>query len=150
MLEFWATYSFYLWMLTTALAVIALAWLAWNAFGPQAEAAPDGKFDPEAFADLEAKVLTLVEAAPLVGASVGRALQFTGLVRYTDPTGVQSFALAVANARGDGFVVSSSVRGGFNAKPLTAWSAPMALNPEENEAVQQANTQKDNLYRTSV
>ena len=145
MLEFWTTYGFYLWLLTTALAVIALAWLAWNAFNLEPETAPDAHFDPEAFADLAARVTTLVEAAPLVGASVGRALQFTGLVRYTDPTGAQAFALAVINARGDGFIISSTVRGGFNIKPLAIWGAHMALGPEEHEAVQQALAQRDKL-----
>ncbi len=145
MQAFWTTYGFYLWLLTTTLAVIALAWLAYNTFSTESDAAPEGTVDPDAFADLTAQVTTLVEAAPLVGASVGRALQFTGLMRYTDPTGAQAFALAVANARGDGFVISSSVRGGFNIKPLAVWGAQMALGPEEHEAVQQALQQKEQL-----
>ena len=145
MLEFWTTYGFYLWLLTTALAVIALAWLAWNTFAPEPDAPPEATLDPKAFADLEARVTTLVEAAPLMGASLGRALQFSGLVRYTDPTGAQAFALAIANARGDGFILSSSVRGGFNAKPLAAWGAQMALSPEEHEAAQQALAQREQL-----
>ncbi len=146
MLEFWITYGFYLWMLTTALVVIALAWLAWNAFfGAQPEVEVTEQPNTNSLADLGAQVTTLVEAAPHMQATLGRALQFFGLVRYADPTGAQAFALAVANARGDGFVISSSVRGGFTAKPVAAWGASGALSAEEQKAIQQALAQREHL-----
>ena len=143
MLEFWTTYGFYLWMLTTALAIIALAWLAWNTFGAQPEAIDQP--DTNTLDNIEARVTTLVEAAPHMQATLGRALQFVGLVRYTDPTGAQAFALAVANARGDGFVISSSVRGGLTVKPIAAWGATVTLNAEEQNAIQRAITQREEL-----
>jgi hypothetical protein len=143
MLELWSEYGFYLWGITTALVLIALAWLAWNTFaaqpGPEAEGEPAGSGTPE----LEARVAALAEAAPLMQATLGRTLQFFGLVRYADPAGAQAFALAVANARGDGFVLSSSVRGGLSAKPLSGWAswAKSPLSAEEQLAVGQAHEQ---------
>jgi len=145
MLELWTAYGFYLWMLTTALAVIALAWLAWNTFSPQPEPEVGDQPDTNTLDDLEARVSTLIEAAPHMQATLGRALQFFGLMRYTDPTGAQAFALAVANARGDGFVVSSSVRGGLTAKPIAAWGTQVALSVEEQSAIQHALRQRDQL-----
>jgi len=146
MLEFWTAYGFYLWMLTTALVIIALAWLAWNAFfGAQPENEVTDQPNINSLDDLEAQVTTLVQAAPHMQATLGRALQFFGLVRYADPTGAQAFALTVANARGDGFVISSSVRGGLTAKPMAAWGASGTLSAEEQKAIQQALTQREQL-----
>jgi hypothetical protein len=141
MVEFWAANGFYLWALTTALALIALAWLAWNAFaaGPEMEEAALAASLPEVD-DLKAQIQALGEAAPLMQATLGRTLQCVGLVRYADPTGAQAFALAVASARGDGFVLSSSVRGGLSAKPLNDWASwgKSPLIQEEQSAVAQA------------
>ena len=36
MIELWNSSGFYLWALTTALVIIALAWLAYNSFAWQA------------------------------------------------------------------------------------------------------------------
>ena len=82
-------------------------------------------------------------AHPAMLPSYGRSLQYTGLVRYTDVTGAQAFSLAVSNARGDGFVLSSSVRGGLSAKPLTRWSSPQPLSLEEQSAIDQARGDQD-------
>jgi hypothetical protein len=142
---FWAEYGFFLWGLTTALAIIALAWLAWSTFSQSSdedeEAAPP-EADP-APAEMVAQVQELAEGAPLMRASLGRALQFVGLERYVDTTGAPAFALAVASARGDGFILVSSVRGGLTAKPILAWGpAPKALfSAEEQLAVEQARAQ---------
>jgi hypothetical protein len=149
MVDFWATNGFYLWALTTALVIIALAWLAWNAFGPQAEGT-EGASREDAEADggasleaLAARVTALAEATPHMQATLGRALQRVGLVRHNDPTNAQAFSLALANARGDGVVLSSSARGGFIAKPLVGWASPQALTKEEQQAVDQSRIQSE-------
>lgn len=137
----WAEYGFYLWALTTALVVIALIWLGWNAFAQSGEAeadAADTATEPSALAQ---QVNELAEGVPLMQASLGRALQFVGLERYADVAGGPAFSLAVANARGDGFVLSSSARGGLTAKPLRAWNSTAALSTEEQLAVTQAREQ---------
>ena len=143
MLELWSEYGFYLWGLTTALVIIALAWLAWNTFAAQPELEAEGETEGSGLAELEARVTSLAEATPLMQATLGRTLQFFGLVRYADPAGAQAFALAVSNARGDGFVLSSSVRGGLSAKPLSGWTsgAKSPLSAEEQSAVEQAREQ---------
>ncbi len=140
MLQLWTDYGFYLWGLTTALVVIALAWLAYNTFTGQGgdDEAPSGGVDPAALEALAERVTGLAEAAPHMQATLGRTLQFCGLVRYADGTGAQAFSLAVANARGDGFVLSSSVRGGFSAKALARWASNQPLSLEEQSAVEQA------------
>lgn len=141
---FWAEYGFYLWGLTTALVIVALAWLAWNTFGQAGEddevatAAEDVPSDNAG--SLASQVQELAEGAPLMRASLGRALQFVGLERYVDAAGAPAFALALANARGDGIVLASSVRGGLTVKPLTAWgpAAKSVLSAEEQLAVTHA------------
>lgn len=143
MQAFWSEYGFFLWGLTTALALIALAWLAWNTFAQQGEdeAPPE---EPEASAaGLAAQVQELAEGAPLMRASLGRAFQLAGLERYVDSTGAPAFALAIANARGEGFVLTSSVRGGLTAKTVAAWgAAPKTIfSTEEQAAVDQARSQ---------
>lgn len=145
MQAFWTEYGFFLWGLTTALAIIALAWLAWSTFSQTGEdeadeTAPAG---PEAPAEWAAQLQELAEGAPVMRASLGRALQHVGLERYVDTTGAPAFALAVASARGDGFLLVSSVRGGLTAKPIQGWGpAPKALfSAEEQLAVDQARAQ---------
>ena len=67
-----------------------------------------------------------------------------GLVRYNqfeDTGGNQSFALALLDGRGDGFVVSSlHARAGTRlyAKAIAAGSSEAALSDEEAEALRQA------------
>jgi hypothetical protein len=150
MLELWNSSGFYLWGLTTALVIIALAWLAYNTFSAQGEAtseheaaAPAGGADPAALEALSDRVSALAEAAPHMQSTLGRTLQYCGLVRYADGTGAQAFSLAVSNARGDGFVLSSSVRGGFSAKPLSRWTSSQPLSLEEQSALDQARGQQD-------
>jgi hypothetical protein len=141
MQELWTQYGFYLWALTTALVIIALAWLAWNTFAAQPEV--EGEGEAGGLEALAAQVTALVEAAPHMQATLGRSLQFCGLVRYADAAGAQAFALAVSNARGDGFVLSSSVRGGLSAKPLSDWRSKVPLSPEEQSAIAHAREQTE-------
>ena len=142
MLELWNAYGFYLWAMTTALVLIALAWLAYNTFVSQPEeeeveaAAPNA--DATSVQALTEQVHALAEAAPHMQATLGRSLQYCGLVRYPDAGGAQAFSLAISDARGDGFVLSSSMRGGMSAKPLSQWGASQALSHEEQAAVDQA------------
>jgi hypothetical protein len=147
MIELWNSSGFYLWVLTTALVIIALAWLAYNSFsGQNAEAehtVPAAGADPAAMQALSDRVTALAEAAPHMQATLGRTLQYCGLVRYADGSGAQAFSLAVSNARGDGFVLSSSVRGGLNAKSLSRWTSAQALSLEEQSALDQARGQQD-------
>ena len=149
MLELWSEYGFYLWGITTALVLIALAWLAWNTFAAPPEPEADGEAGESGLAELETRVISLAEAAPLMQATLGRTLQFTGLVRYADTAGAQAFALAVSNARGDGFVLSSSIRGGLSAKPLSGWAswAKSPLSVEEQSAVAQAREHMESEQR---
>jgi hypothetical protein len=73
-----------------------------------------------------------------------QAFQRMGLVRFNpfeDTGGNQSFAVAVVDANGDGFVLSSlHARGGTRvfAKSLAGGRAEAALSAEETEAVRLA------------
>ena len=77
-------------------------------------------------------------------ATTRRAFQRVGLVRFNpfeDTGGNQSFAVAVLDANGDGFVLSSlHARGGTRlfAKSLAGGRAEAALSAEETEAVRLA------------
>jgi hypothetical protein len=77
-------------------------------------------------------------------ADARRAVQRVGLVRYNpfeDTGGNQSFALALLDGRGDGFVVSSlHARAGTRvyAKSIVGGASEAALSAEESEAVKQA------------
>ena len=141
MAEFWAINGSYLWALTTALVIIALAWLAWNTFGPAAEeskVSAGDELDSSALETLAARIEVVNEALPHMQATLGRTLQRYGLVRHADVTGQQAFTLALTNARGDGMVLASSVRGGLTAKSLVGWASGQALTKEEQEAVDRA------------
>lgn len=147
MQELWTAYGFYLWVFTTALVIITLIWLAWNTFGPAPAPEAEGGDEVDVIEirgldELEAQVVKLTEAMPYMQASLGRAMQFHGLEKFTDSMGAQAFALAMASGRGDGFVLSSSVRGGLSIKPLSDWRASLGLSAEEQAAVDQAQTQK--------
>ena len=145
MLELWNNAGFYLWALTTALVILALAWLAYNTFAAagDVDAALPPEVDTAIMLGLDERVTSLSEAAPHMQATLGRSLQNTGLVRYTDVTGAQAFSLAVSDARGDGFVLSSSVRGGLSAKLLARWSSLQPLSLEEQSAIDQARGEQD-------
>ncbi len=73
-----------------------------------------------------------------------RALGRVGLVRYNpfdDTGGNQSFALAILDAAGDGFVVNSlHARAGTRvyAKAVSQGRSEVALSDEESEALRQA------------
>lgn len=72
------------------------------------------------------------------------SLQTVGLVRFNpfvDTGGDQSFALAMADAQGNGIVLSSLHARGLTriyAKPLVDWDSPYQLSDEERQAIGQA------------
>jgi hypothetical protein len=83
------------------------------------------------------------EVEHLMGA-VPQSVQAIGLVRFqafSDYGGDQSFALALADAAGDGVVLSGIfAREGTRmyAKPLAHWVSSYSLSFEEEEAINQA------------
>lgn len=86
----------------------------------------------------------LAARAAVLEAAQRRAFQRIGLVRFNpfeDTGGNQSFALAVLDARGDGFVVSSlHARAGTRVygKAITSGRSESALSAEEAEALRLA------------
>jgi hypothetical protein len=140
MQELWTTYGFYLWALTTALVVLALAWLAWNTFGEDTEGAGGGPAEPESVRldGVDESVTHLQEALPIMQATLGRALQRVGVTHGRSPDGAATFAVAVANARGDGFVLAGGGADGLNLKVLSQWAAAVTLSPEESTAISEA------------
>ena len=87
--------------------------------------------------ELEERTLSLELTQPL-------CLQWVGAIRFNpfrDTGGAQSFALAIADARGDGIVLSS-LHARHNtrvyAKPLHAWQSEYTLTDEEEQAIERA------------
>ncbi len=80
----------------------------------------------------------------VVEAAQRKAFQRLGLVRYNpfeETGGNQSFALALLDAKGDGWVLSSlHARSGTRiyAKTISAGRADAALSEEETAAIRQA------------
>src|SRR5438445_10479340 len=93
--------------------------------------------DAAALKELQARLTDLGNAAD-------GHLQRVGMLRYNafnDTGGDQSFALALADAKGDGVLVNglfhrSECR--VYAKPLKAWKSTYSLSDEEEEAVRKA------------
>lgn len=86
----------------------------------------------------------LTARSAILEATQGRAFQRIGLVRFNpfeDTGGNQSFALAVLDARGNGFVVSSlHARSGTRVygKAVAGGTSESTLSAEEAEALRQA------------
>jgi hypothetical protein len=82
--------------------------------------------------------------AAIIDEQMRRSIQRVGLVRFNpfeDTGGNQSFAVALLDAQGDGFVLSSlHSRTGTRvyAKALTAGQADAVLSTEEAQAVERA------------
>lgn len=76
--------------------------------------------------------------------TLGYSLQWVGMVRYNpfrDTGSNQSFAIALADAHGDGIVLSSLHRPDKTrvyAKPLLRWESTHPLTEEELEAIEVA------------
>ena len=75
---------------------------------------------------------------------LGYSVQWVGMVRFNpfrDTGGDQSFAIALADAHGDGLVLSSLHRRDMTrvyAKPLLGWKSTHPLTEEELEAIEVA------------
>jgi hypothetical protein len=95
----------------------------------------------ETVSALEQRTETLEQAQP-------RALQWVGSIRFSPfrhTGGAQSFALALADDRGDGFVLSSlhareNTR--VYAKSLHEWASEHMLTDEEKQAIERAQRQQ--------
>ena len=93
---------------------------------------------------LSDEVDTLTARAAILETVQRRAVQQVGLVRYNpfeDTGGNQSFAVALLDAHGDGFIVSSlHARSGTRiyAKAVAAGKSEAALSEEESEALRRA------------
>ncbi|UCC64751.1 MAG: DUF4446 family protein [Anaerolineae bacterium] len=76
--------------------------------------------------------------------TLGYGVQWVGMVRFNpfrDTGGDQSFAIALADAHGDGIVLSSLHRPDITrvyAKPLLGWQSTHPLTDEELEAIETA------------
>lgn len=76
--------------------------------------------------------------------TLGYTVQWVGMVRFNpfrDTGGDQSFAIALADAHGDGLVLSSLHRPDVTrvyAKPLLGWKSTHPLTEEELEAIEVA------------
>jgi len=117
-----------------------------SAFRPQMPADLQTRLDSEiARADrLSAQVQDLATRLPVVERQSSAALQRVGIVRYNpfaDTGGQQSFAVALLDSRGSGFVISSlhsrqATR--IYLKQVSAGRSDTALSDEESEAIRQA------------
>jgi hypothetical protein len=93
-------------------------------------------------------VSNLETRAQTIEGTLEHTVQWLGIVRYNpfrNTGGAQSFALAVVDARGDGFVLSSlhareNTR--VYAKPLSQWESEYTLTDEEKEAISRAHRQQ--------
>jgi hypothetical protein len=93
-------------------------------------------------------VSSLEQRTERLEASQPHTLQWVGTVRFNpfrDTGGAQSFALALVDDRGDGFVLSSlhareNTR--VYAKLLRGWSSEHMLTDEEKQAIERAQQQR--------
>ncbi len=149
-------YGAYLWLLLLLLVLLAIIWLAvlHRRLGHVRRAyaalltGPDGQ-------DLGALLGMYVEQMQLAASKaeqlsrssdrleieVGKSMQRLGLVRFNAFEGLggeQSFALALLDAAGDGFVLSS-LQGRDDsrlyAKPVTKCNSAYTLSAEEKQAI---------------
>lgn len=76
--------------------------------------------------------------------TLGYSVQWVGMVRFNpfrDTGGDQSFAIALADAHGNGIILSSLYRHNITrvyAKPLSSWKSTHPLTEEELEAIEVA------------
>ena len=93
-------------------------------------------------------VSTLKKRTDTLDKALPRAIQWVGSVRFNPfrhTGGAQSFALALVDDRGDGFVLSSlhareNTR--VYAKPLHEWTPEHLLTDEEKQAIEHARRQQ--------
>jgi hypothetical protein len=128
-------FSFYMALRSRRIAALA------GARRPLATLAAD---DGERIGALAAQLEALVKRFEAADAQGRRAIQRLGVVRYNpfeDTGSNQSFALALLDARGDGFVLSSlhsRQQTRVFLKPVVAGKPEMAVSTEETEAIRRA------------
>jgi hypothetical protein len=118
----------------------------------------DRLFQGAGGADVETGIETLMDQIEEMGGQVGRlqalarqiqstlghSVQGVGMVRFRafqDTGGDQSFALALADGKGNGVILSALYsREGTRVygKPLAAWESVYSLSDEEKQALDQA------------
>lgn len=102
-------------------------------------------------ADTSTRVDALAEQVRRLESAGRLSIQHAAIVRYNpfhDTGSDQSFALALADARGDGIVLSSLHARDVTrvyGKPIAAWKSAYTLTDEEREAISRA--RGDNLQR---
>ncbi|MEA3459925.1 MAG: DUF4446 family protein, partial [Chloroflexota bacterium] len=98
----------------------------------------------QALDDCLAQVTDLKHTVEILGENLNRSLQACGIVRFnpfSDTGGDQSFVIALADAHGNGVVISSlysRTRSRVYAKPLRNWGSSYTLTDEEREAIARA------------
>jgi hypothetical protein len=162
-----------LWLVgLSAITFFAVMWLLdFNNRHRQLQERLDGLFTDQEGVDLSQPIAALAarleenvqqtrglqaEVERLMGA-VPQSVQAVGLIRFqafSDYGGDQSFALALADAAGDGVVLSGIfAREGTRmyAKPLANWASSYSLSFEEEEAISQAQSrlQQERHSKTS-
>jgi hypothetical protein len=139
-------------MLTTLLALLALAVMVWMLFFSAAEhnvkSAPHNNIptDSQQVERSANQVAQLLWSTMEMKSSLDRSIQAIGLHRFaaftTESSSETSFALVLANGQGNGVVISSlHSRAGTRiyAKPLRVWGVEEHnLSAEEHLAIQNA------------
>ncbi len=151
MAEFWAANGFYLWLLTTLLVFLAIAWVAWLHFNRQYDVNNAQPQTPEIeqVERMAGQVAQLLWSTMEMKTSVARSLQAVAINRYsafTDTGGDQSFSIVMTDGQGNGLVLSSlHGRNGTRlyAKPLSAWESEYNLSEEELQAIAQAKAEQE-------
>ena len=94
--------------------------------------------------DATAQLDALRTSTDMLGLEVRSAIRHVGIIRFNpfaDTGGDLSFAVALADAQGDGVVLCNLHGRGESrtyAKPLVSWGSPYSLSHEEMAAVQLA------------
>jgi uncharacterized protein DUF4446 len=109
-----------------------------------------GRDDSERLAAIGSQLDALVRRVDVAEIQSQRAIQRIGVVRYNpfeDTGSNQSFALAVLDARGDGFVLlsmHSRQQTRVFLKPVAAGRTETAVSEEEAEAIRRASASQGN------
>jgi hypothetical protein len=157
--ETYSNYGVYLWLIALVLALIALFWLAvlqtrvsqlrrkYAALLSTSSGADLGELLTMHGEQLSVTASTaerLSTSAELMESKLRRSLQRMGLVRFNAFEGLggeQSFAIALLDDEGTGFVLSSLQGRGESrlyAKPVEEWDSTYSLSVEEKEAIGRA------------
>ncbi len=145
---FYQAHAASLWLGLAIATIVIFAWLALIQMRlGRLEPRERGSLTPEAsqtLSDCLAQVTDLRRMVETLGEDLDRSLQSFGIVRFNpfpDMGGDQSFSIALADAQGNGLVISSLYGRTVSrvyAKPLRNWDSPYTLTDEEKEAIARA------------